>query len=177
MRDRLLTRLDAFDRLRWGLLDQLDATSPEILAFVPAPGEWSILEVVEHLVRAEADVLRGTPPLHELVARPRGLTARLRYVFTNALLRSPISVGIPSAGMAPQGNVELAELRQTWDASQRWLRAYIASEKDLSRAVFVHPVTGPLDVASTIALNAVHIRRHLRQIDRVRTAAEAQVSA
>lgn len=46
-RQRLLAHMDMTER--W-LIDELSGLSPAQLAFRPAPGSWSILEVLDHLV-------------------------------------------------------------------------------------------------------------------------------
>jgi nitrogen-specific signal transduction histidine kinase len=76
-RQRQLTRwIQAFDERCRALLDELAALAPEALAAKPRPDQWSILEIVEHLVLAERFVLAGMPPVAELVERRRSLKNR-----------------------------------------------------------------------------------------------------
>ena len=171
MRDALLRQLDAFDLARRRLLDELAPLPPRALTFTPSSGGWSILGAVEHVVRAERAVLQDHPEPSALVDRPRGLRDRLAYELVRALLRSPVSVGTPSRAMDPQGGVTLADLRRQWDESQAWLRADVTSARDLRRAVFAHPVTGPIGAAQAVALSRVHLGRHTRQTHRLQLAA------
>ena len=75
---------------------------------------------------------------------------------------------IPSDGMVPDGNTSLSRVRQQWDENLRWLRDYLATLKpeDLRRAVFRHPIAGPMTVVQTIHMAKMHFDVHLRQIQK-----------
>lgn len=161
-----------FARRRDALLDALDALEPMRLRARPAPNAWSILEVVEHMVLAERAVLRDLPDPATLVGRPRRLRDRLGYGLVVFILTSRLRVQVPDAAMLPQGERTLEELRAMWEENQAWLLGYVEGldEVGASRAVFHHPITGPLDVDRAIRLGRIHFDRHLGQIERLRTA-------
>ena len=68
--------------------------------------------------------------------------------------------------MLPQGHRSLVELRRLWDENQQWLRAYIdrLDRKGFRRAVFEHPIAGPLSVEQALHMDQVHLDTHIRQI-------------
>jgi len=171
MRGRLQQRLRALDERRCALLDDVEALSAERLTARPRPGKWSILEIVEHLVLAERDVLRNLPEPSQLVGRKRGLKARVSYPMVVFVLKHGIPVEVPSPRMVPTGSASLAGLRRAWDESQQWLRSYVdgLGPDGFGRAVFEHPVTGPLTVAQAVRLGQVHVETHARQISRLVT--------
>ena len=164
-------RLRALDERRCALLDDVEALSADRLTARPLPGKWSILEIVEHLVLAERHVLRNLPEPSQLVERRRGLEARIRYPVVIFVLKYGIPVEVPSPRMVPSGRASLADLRCRWDESQRWLRSYVdgLGPDSFGRAVFEHPVTGPLTVAQAIRLDRLHVETHARQISRLVT--------
>ena len=166
----LENRLQAFDDTRRGLLDEMEALDPALLVAKPIPGKWAMIEIVEHLVLAERAVLRGLPDPLRLMERNRDLGHRVRYVLVLFVLTSGIRVRTPSPAMVPQGDRGLAELRRLWDESQRWLRSCIAylGPGAGRKAVFEHPIAGPLTVSQAVRMGQVHVDGHVRQIRRLR---------
>jgi hypothetical protein len=167
---RLEDRLQAFDETRHGLLDEMEGLDPALLVAKPIPGKWSMIEIVEHLVLAELAVLRGLPDPSLLVEKNRDVGNRVRYVLVLFILTSGIPVRTPSPAMVPQGDRSLAELRRLWDESQRWLRSCIAHLGPGAgrKAVFEHPIAGPLTVSQAVRMGQVHVDGHARQLRRLR---------
>jgi hypothetical protein len=166
----LKNRLQAFDDTRRGLLDEMEALDPALLVAKPIAGKWSMVEIIEHLVLAERAVFKGLPDPSRLVERHRDLGNRVRYVLVLFILTSGIPVRTPSSAMVPQGERGLAELRRLWDESQRWLRSCIAhlGPEAGRKAVFEHPIAGPLTVSQAVRMAQVHVDGHVRQIRRLR---------
>jgi len=163
-------RLQTFSDRRVALLDEVEALDHGVLVAKPLPGKWSILEVVEHLVLAERAVFRGMPEPARLVAKERRLGHRVRYLLVMLVLKLRIRVRVPSAAMIPQGNHSLAELRRFWEENQDWLRScidHLGSEIG-RKAVFKHPVSGPLTVEQAVRMAQIHLDGHIRQIRRLR---------
>jgi hypothetical protein len=162
----LRDQLEIYDQKRNTLLDDLKRLKDDQLRKKPGPDNWSPIEIVQHMVLAERDVLQYLPEPKELIARKRGLRARILYVVVLLILRWDIRVPVPSDGMVPDGNTSLSKLRQQWDENLRWLRGYLetARPEDLRRAVFSHPVAGPLTGPQTAKLAQFHFDAHLRQI-------------
>ena len=166
---RLDKRLQAFDEKRRALLDEMGALDPATLVARPLAGKWSMLEIIEHLVLAERAVLQGLPELSRLREQERRLKHRFSYAIVMVVLRCSIPVRVPSPAMIPQGDRSLGELRRLWDESQEWLRAYIdrLDRRGFRRAVFEHPVAGPLSVKQALHMGQVHLDTHVRQIRRL----------
>ena len=163
---RLDKRLQAFNEKRRALLDEMGALDPATLVARPLAGKWSMLEIIEHLVLAERAVLQGLPELSQLREQERRLKHRFSYAIVMVVLRCSIPVRVPSPAMIPQGDRSLGELRRLWDESQEWLRAYIdrLDRRGFRRAVFEHPVAGPLSVKQALHMGQVHLDTHIRQI-------------
>jgi DinB family protein len=130
MRERLQQSLRALDEKRRRLLDEVEALSAERLTAKPLPGKWSILEIVEHLVLAERDVLQNLPEPAQLVDRPRHLKARVGYPLVMFVLKHGIPAKVPSPRMLPTGSASLAALRGQWDETALdWRKTLIAASK------------------------------------------------
>jgi DinB superfamily len=166
---RLEERLQAFNETRLALLEEMGALDPATLVAKPLAGKWSILEIIEHLVLAERAVLQGLPEPSRLHEQERRLKHRFSYVIVMFVLKYGIPVQVPSPAMIPQGNRSLGELHRLWDENQEWLRAYIdrLDRRGFRRAVFEHPIAGPLAVEQALHMGQVHLDTHVRQIRRL----------
>lgn len=164
-----LKQLDEAIRKRTELMARLAHLDPVVLTTRPEPGSWSITEVVEHMVLGEEGVVGDFSRLAELPERRRGFVnwAGLRVVL--GILRFRIRVKVPSRSMIPRGDVGLEELTVRWGSNHERLRTYVASldQEGLKRAIFRHPVSGPMTVEEGILLLGTHLDRHLGQIERI----------
>ena len=158
--------IDALDRERLALLDRVDALGDGAISARPQPDAWSILEIVEHLVVAEAVILQGLPPAAELTDRSRTLKQRILFQVVMVILRFGIPVKVPTRRMVPTGRVPLTELRERWDGHLHWLRTYAGGLEagGEHRAVFQHPVAGPITLAQALRMACLHLGVHRRQI-------------
>jgi hypothetical protein len=162
-------RLEAFDAARLALLDELESLGPAVLTARPRAGKWSILEIVEHLVLAERAVFKGMPDPSRLEAAERGPGSHARYLLVMFVLKAGIPVRAPSRRMLPQGGRSLAELRRMWDENRAWLLSVldVLGPDGPGKAVFEHPVAGPLTVDQAARMVRVHFAGHVKQIRRL----------
>ena len=165
----LKDQIEHYDQKRKALLNELGQLSDDQLRKRIGPRKWSLLEIVQHMVLAETYVLQNLPNPNELIDRKRGLREWLSYWLVFFVLRWRIPVPVPSEGMVPDGKPSLRDLQQKWDQNLHWLTSYVASIRpaDLTRAVFSHPVTGPLTLAQAGRLAQLHYDAHLKQINKV----------
>jgi uncharacterized damage-inducible protein DinB len=166
---QLIERFTRIEQKRAVLLDELSSLGPDRLAAHPVPGKWSILENVEHMVLAEEDVVGDFAALDELPERSRRLQNRGLRIVVMFILRFGIPVRAPSRAMLPTGERTLDELRPAWEDNHRRLRAFLAGldRAGANRAIFRHPVCGPLTVVQGIRMMDVHLARHTGQIGRL----------
>jgi hypothetical protein len=166
---QLHQRIQTLDATRCALLDELETLNADDLTAKPLPGKWSILEVVEHMIISEREILQGLPEPSQLAARKRDLRARVTYPMVIAVLKLHIPVKTPAPSMVPQGNGSLADLRGQWDESQAWLQSFAAGlDRDgLGKAFFAHPIAGPLTLPQAVHMGQLHVDGHIRQIRRL----------
>src|SRR5712691_8668640 len=122
---QLERRIGRLERQRAALLRELNAMSPARLVFHPAPGSWSALDLVEHLVLVEEAVLGGIP------GRPavRSLADSARAAVVLPLLYLTFARGrrlpAPSRAILPVGGSSLAQLEARWTRARANLRAVL----------------------------------------------------
>ena len=161
-----MDRLAGIERKRRALLDDVAALDASMLAARPVPGKWSIREILEHLVLAEDDVVGDFSRLDQLDARTRDFGNHARYLVVMFILRFRIPVKAPSRAMLPTGARSMAELLEIWDWHHRQLRSFVAGldRAGTRRAIFRHPIAGPLSVSQAIQMLDVHLDSHIAQI-------------
>ncbi|MBX2818827.1 MAG: DinB family protein [Rhodothermaceae bacterium] len=177
IKTKLLSRLDAFSIDRQSFVNQLNQLTPEQLSTRPTPGSWSILEIVEHLVLAEKIVFKGFPDPESLIPIKKGLSNRLLYRVVIFILKSRrFKVDVPDKNMKPTGLTSLSDLLGSWNQNQIWLREFILnrSQPDLKKAVFIHPVSGPITPSEAIYMLQIHFDKHMHQIQGILSTLETQ---
>jgi hypothetical protein len=167
--------LQKFDNARLTLLDEVAALDPAVISKRPSPNAWSVLEIVEHLMRAERWVFHDLAPFEQIPVRVPRFKQRLRRPLVMFVLGSRIKVSVPVPVMHPTAIVPLATVRAQWDENQAWLRALVRylGPQGLDRAVLRHPVAGPLTVEQGVLMGQLHLDRHVRQLHGVGRALRA----
>jgi hypothetical protein len=167
--DRLKEALDCLNRERLGLLNRLASITPDELYRKPGPHRWSLVQVLQHLVLAERDVLQHLPDLTDLVPRKQYPYHFISYAVVLLVLKWGIPVPVPSSAMVPDGNTTLTRIRAQWDRNFDWLTAYVngLSIETAHQAVFIHPVCGPLTINQALYMDRLHLSVHIHQINRI----------
>jgi len=157
----------ADERLR--LMDEVERLEPERLTAKPLPGKWSILEIVEHLVVGDREVLQGLPNPSALVDQRRRLRDRVGYSLVMFVMTCHIPAKVASPRYLPRGQSSLPDLRRDWDEIQQWLRSYVAriDRGEPDKTVFAHPVAGPMTLQQVLDMGKLHLATHTRQIRRL----------
>ena len=179
MRADLQSAFAELEARRLALLERLAAYSDHQLGARPAPGAWSIAEVVEHLVLAERATLEAVgrqsarPPLrrrwyHQLLGH---LVARV--------LESSIRVPVTGRILEPGPGTTLAASARAWDDVRSAWRSYLATvTAESSRAlVFRHPLGVPMTAAETLIFLRRHFDHHMHQVARIERSAAFRAAA
>ncbi len=172
MLSKLQTRFDALEQRRHRLLGELARLGEAQLRFQPAPGAWSLQEVVHHLLLVDQAVLRAADRAAEVRMR-RSLRERIGYVAVWLVLKLGVRVRVPVRGVAPQVGISLSELQEQWGETRIALKACLNSftERTMQHTVARHPVGGPLNAVQTLLFLTRHFDHHMRQINRIQRAA------
>ena len=170
MSPRLGPRLDRLEASRARALALLVPYDASSLNRAPAPGRWSALQVLHHVVESEAAMLGYVRKKMQAGASlPRaGLGSRLRRLALQAGLASPLRFKAPRVAASVPDAVEPAALRARWDEVRAGWRALVETfPPDLEgRLVFRHPVAGRMGLADTLAVLQAHLDHHVPQVER-----------
>lgn len=171
MLPQLRQRFDAIEERRNSLLSRLRAENEDRLRYHPAPGSWSMLQVVQHLVLLEQIVLKAMMK----GARPgvrRRWWHRIGAWMMAFVFRYGFRVSAPTRKVVPLDDTPLGESARPWAELRAQMAAFLetATPDSATALGFRHPLAGPLDLAGTLDFVATHHDHHLRQIGRIETA-------
>lgn len=162
---------DALDATRARLTSSVEGLGETEGRFRPAPGRWSVADIMEHLAMAEASSVKLLDRLLQK-AEAEGLARADSDPF------APVSIDEQQEGrrgekfeaperIRPTGQVPLADslrsLRDSLDAIHA-LRPRI-ERADGFGLHFPHPAFGPLNLYQWLLFTAAHEERHLSQIE------------
>ena len=162
------------EKARQSFIATLYGLSPQQYRYKPAPDQWAIVDIAEHMVWAEQIGVNG-----------------MWKALEGIINGEPIWEGTPEhAGRTIEEVVEL-----TWQAKEKvpevakprwggalnfWIQALKACEPLLSslgvamqnydpaQIIYPHPISGPLNVEQRIEFLRFHLNRHQAQIERIK---------
>lgn len=168
--NELRRRFVAMEAARRRALQIIEGASPETLNRAPAPGRWSALQVLHHVITAEALSLAYVrKKMQAGTALPRaGLASRLRLLGLRLTLRSPLRLRAPSVTATVPATIDPGDLRARWDTVRAELGALVeAFPANLAgRLVFRHPLAGRMSLGDTLGFMQAHLEHHLVQVER-----------
>ncbi len=162
-----------FDRMeaaRFRILQLAESLSEPRAHVSPGPGEWSVVQVVEHMVTIDCMVLKLVQrQLAKDDLRPAGLGTWMRAVLVTLALRYRKKIEAPAVLPPPTGSRSLAEWRDEWEASRRQWRETLEGvpEKLRHRELFKHPLAGYLTLGQTLRFITEHTLHHVPQVQRL----------
>jgi uncharacterized damage-inducible protein DinB len=155
---------------RKNLLAALRSYDTALLNQRPAENQWSMLEVINHLIMAEEAIylylLKKTQDKAHL--QSVGLKEALRSLILNAYLWSPKKFIAPPQTPPVGDYTTLSEVEEAWTK----VRANLAGiwtalpEDMLDKNWFKHPAAGKLSLMQMLTFMKAHVRHHEAQIDR-----------
>jgi uncharacterized damage-inducible protein DinB len=164
--------LDRLAHLRQVVLVEANRLSAEELVHRPETGAWSVLDVVEHLVRVEEAILSRVRK-----RAPRTWREAVRARLALGLISAAFAVGrrfrVPVQTIVPLGGVTLMDLGGRWETVQAAMRRMLEDfgPADYNRPLMRHPILGLLTPVETLTFLVRHTAHHRRQIARIRRSA------
>lgn len=161
--------LQRLERQRAALLEHVGRYTEQEQAFRPAPGRWSVADVVQHLVLVEERMLvHGRSQASASPGRVR-LRARVRLWLVLRVLARDVRIRAPTELVVPQMPIPVSRLGPRWEAVRADLGAYVAQFRDGTRhaPAFRHPRCGWITAAGGLRFLEAHIGHHFRQIERI----------
>ncbi len=165
--------LDRLEEQKSELLTLVRGWPEARLQFHPAPGQWSALQVFDHIERTERVILDAAKAG---VVRPHSLGARdrLGYLFLEKVFQTERKVKVPSSAkiVLPGAEPGMDNVLARWQETRNDLRVFYdaLTPEQLRRGIFRHPVAGWMDMTRILGFFSVHITHHVFQIQRLCTA-------
>ena len=177
----LLQQFEELERLRSDLMARLDGLESATLNRAPARGGWSAAQVAAHLIQAERlslEYLRKKTREPEAIA-DSGAYEALKSRLLALAMRLPFKITAPARSGDVPDRAELEELAADWESVRSGWREFIEQfpAELAGKAVYRHPVAGPLSLAQALKFLADHFKRHLIQIERTLGEAARAASA
>lgn len=162
-------KFDSLKLKREALLEHLGSLSTDVTSFKAGSDKWSIVEVVEHLVIVEKDLLRQLSvnvPTSTLDIKSK---IPQKHQTVIKVMERDIAVDVPDESMEPQGSLSLDELLNQWDDIRKKIQRTLSEMKSENKdnLVYQHPFGGPLDIVEALQFVDVHFDNHIRHIDRI----------
>ncbi len=154
---------------RHELLGRLKNFTHEQLSFRPAVNAWSMLEVIQHVMLVEQAFLRQAEADFESIPGKLKFHPVIGSVIVWAVFAFNLRVKMPIKGIAPAGAAPLDQLVPRWEEKRTALKNYLETvdPKMIGRPIFVHPISGPLNIVRGVQFLKNHFHHHVDQIERI----------
>ncbi len=166
--------INAIENARQNFLESTDGLTIIQANFKLSEDQWSVSQITEHMVWAEKIGLNGMSkaiegiltdkPIWEGVSKNHGLSIEEVVAQTWQEKEIAPSVAEPKwGGTLPFWQSALQSNRFILSDLRKQI-----TEIGLLRAVYPHPLSGPLDVEQRLQFLRFHLERHRAQVERVR---------
>jgi hypothetical protein len=166
------TLVEAVETARGTLLGRVAGLTDAQAVLRPAEGQWSVLEVVEHLYLAELSGMGKIWAALEAVRSGRAWT-QARPNAGRPIEAVVAATWEPKEAAPPIATPHIGGPLAFWVAATRSLTPILArlgsalESVPLEAVVFPHYLSGPLDGRQRLEFLRYHIERHLGQIDSI----------
>ena len=166
--------IQAVERARAKLVSSVVGLSDAHAAFKPTEGQWSIVEVMEHLYLAELSGIAKIWAASEALRAGRGW-AEARPNRGKPIEEVVAATWRPKEVAPPIATPHIGGPLQFWLSATRSLQPVLAElgghlrGANLEDVVFPHFLSGPLDARQRLEFLRFHIERHTNQVARIRS--------
>jgi len=157
------------------LFKDLEQYTEDQLNFKPSADEWSILEVMNHLMMAEGGsnlyvqkkLTNGLADIPEIDAE-----ADARFQQLTDYMQGDNAVPAPPMVTPTFERTTYAGTREGWDKIRRGTAEQLErfGEADINKATYKHLLVGRMTIGQMLGFFRLHFNRHLRQIERIKAA-------
>ncbi len=163
---------EQIEQQRANLIKRLQTLPTEVYHRSPAQGQWSISQVMTHLITAERLSLMYMKKKAQGIDQlpDAGLLASLRIMVLKVSQRFPLKFKAPKVvveNTPPAWSFE--EMVTQWDTLRQELATFLNNieERHVHRQVYKHPLAGRLDARQAMIFFQEHIIHHQPQINRL----------
>ncbi len=172
MQPSLHALFDSVEREKDRLMDHVSALSPEDYFRTPAPGKWSIAQIMTHLMTVEQLSLQYLKKKSLGISKVKdsGMMEEVRFRLYSAVFRLPLKLKAPKVILdnTPEA-LPLSELDIQWKRLRNKLKTFLSTieDKHIRRLIYKHAFAGRLDVMQALRFFIEHMHHHQPQIDKI----------
>ena len=152
------------------LLQVLEALTDEEFTEKPKAGEWSVSQVINHLIDAENSTMGYISKKLQggINLKDSGVKSQLNSTALKLALKSNKRFKAPSILREPANKPKEKSLK-TWNKTREMLAELFMSIEPvlLKKEIFKHPVAGYLNAEQTLHFINDHMGHHEKQIIRI----------
>jgi len=172
MDNKSKTHLKTLNQKLTLLLRDLKTYTDAKLNEQPSDSEWSVLQIMQHLMMAESSAVGYVKK--KLSYEPELVNANVlssfRSIFLSMALTSPIKIKAPAqiSGDALLTGLTFWEVAKQWKVQRNELETYLKSlpADYYTKDLYKHPLSGKMTLSSMLSFFNKHVDRHTRQIKR-----------
>ena len=173
MNAQFQTAFHTLEQQRINIIDRVKNLSPEAFDRQPAPGKWSIAQILTHILTAERMTLgymkKKSQGIDQLM--DSGIIQSVLLVLLKISQRIPnIRYRAPRVIVTnTPDSLSFEELSKNWESVRNDLKIFLESieEKNARKLVFKHPFAGRLDARQAVIFMHEHVYHHWPQIKRL----------
>ena len=171
MNEQLRQKFERLEASRRDVLARLEGHDRARLNRPRADGGWSVLQVLHHVITAEAGTLGYiSKKMRGGTSLPRaGLVSRLRLLALQVASASPFRFRAPGVTADVPAEIDPDELLRRWDEVRVGWKDRLDGFPDelLDRMVFRHTMAGLMGLPDTLSFLQSHLTHHARQVERL----------
>jgi len=157
------------------LFNDLKKYTEDQLNFKPTENEWSILQVMNHLMMAEvSSVVYVQKKLTNGLADIPKMDAEgdERFAQLASYMQADNRTSAPPMVTPTFERTTLAATREGWDTIRQDTATQLErfGEADLNKAAYKHLLAGRMSIVQMLGFFRLHFNRHLGQIERIKAA-------
>ena len=160
----------ALETERKNLFADLKKYGDDILNKQPAPGKWSVAEVIAHLITAEEMSLKYLMKKAQDTSRaqPEGFKNKWRWLLVQIVFTFDIKFKAPEIVEPKLGYQSLENLEMHWNQVRTQTFSVLngLSDEELNKELWKHAIAGKMNLHHMVQFFGVHYRRHKKQIER-----------
>lgn len=162
--------LKNLDQKLVALLHDLKNYSDAKLNEQPKENAWSVLQIMQHLIKAEAGAIAYVQKKlsFEPALETAGVKSSFNSIMLNIALSSPFKVNAPEqiSGDNLLTNLTFWDVAKQWKQQRKELKTYLEGlpSELYAKDVYKHPMTGKMTLANMLSFFNTHVDRHTKQI-------------
>lgn len=142
--------------------------------YKPSDHEWSIVQVMTHLMNAEQAILtyiRGKIS-NPVQLKKAGFQSGLRSLLVSLALKYVKKLKAPAIVANPTDTLNFGQVKQAWSEGRDQLRKLLEEMPDelIDKEIFRHPRAGMMNIYQTLIFMREHVQHHMAQIRRLEAA-------